>query len=145
MRLRSRTRRANHYSFSIGTALGTVLPANNYREEVLFQNVGTAILNLGFNTNITGSGVALSGNSAVTVGGSVSALQLGTAATFSVDQHVGPIYAYAQTGSALISVIEFGESSTPNTSTGVYSSDIVAPGGSAYPGTPATGQPFGPY
>lgn len=142
MRLRSRTRRANHYSLAIGTALGTVLPANNYREELLFQNVGTAILNLGFNVNIAGTSVPISGNPYLSVGGSASALQLGTAATFSIEQHVGPIYAYSQGGTALISVIEFGESSTPGTTTGVYSTDIVSAGVSAYPGTPS-GRPYG--
>jgi hypothetical protein len=130
MRLKSRTRRGNNTVVTFGTATTVGLAANNYREVAIFQNTGTATWYFGFGTGV----------------GTANGLQLGTATTFILEQHVGPIYGCTSGGSTTIVMAELGESSTPGTSAvlgGVYSTDLTA-GTATYPGTPAfgPGEPF---
>jgi hypothetical protein len=110
MRLKSRTRKGNHTAPQfIGTAVGTALPANTYREVVVFQNNGTATWYFGFSSSIT----------------STTALQLGTATTFILEQHTGPVYGFTTAGAtATISIAELGESSAPVAGS-VYSTDVT--------------------
>jgi hypothetical protein len=108
MRLKSRTRTGYHSAFTAGTAIGTALAANRYRQVAVFQNNGTATLYFGFGTGIT----------------STNALQLGTAATFILEQHVGPVYGFVAGGSTTIAIAELSESN---------SMDITSAGGTATP------------
>lgn len=93
MRTKSRTRLGNHFASTIGTALGTVVAANSYRENLIIQNTGTATLYFGFGTAI----------------GTGTALQLGTNTTFMLEQHVGPIYGVVGGGSTTVQIVELVE------------------------------------
>ena len=94
MRLKSRTRKGNHTIFVAGTAMGTVLPANDSRQIAILQNLGSATLFYGFSTAI----------------GSGTALQLGSAGLFTLEQHTGPIYGLTAGGAGTVQVVELVES-----------------------------------
>jgi hypothetical protein len=134
MRLKSRTRQSNPYFFTTGTTLATALPANPQREILIFQNIGSYQANIGFSPLVTGAGGTVVGYPGLTYGGSSSAIQLGTAASFIVEQHTGPVYVYGVGGSASLSITELVESGTatllPGTTTNTYIATIG--GGSVF-------------
>jgi hypothetical protein len=110
MRLKSRTRTSNSYTFIAGTAWATALPSNQARQVLFLQGVGGSIVNIAFNTNQMGAGVSVPNLPGLTYGGSASAIQLGSAATLIIEQHVGPIFMNTATGLATVSLNELVES-----------------------------------
>jgi len=138
MRLKSRTRTSNPYTFVAGTAWATALPSNASRQVLIFQNVGGAIANIAFNTNQMGSGVPVAGYPGLTYGGSASTIQLGSAASFIVEQHVGPIFMNTASGFATVSVNELAESGlssiAPGANSSYYQGASALIFGNGYPG-----------